>query len=190
MVKVGGRGQKARTISISIPYPLPLPQRLDKFPSLDQRFPIFLAQLYLSLAVTMGLNSDHHSVVGKIEDAAEKVLSMIHDAEASLPCPLAHLKCDPCSILKHPSEKEYLAQISPENIGDAPLPSFDPGVLNNELLALQLYSTFDATDPKPFGEPKGIIEKGTYTGTQVALTQLYQRIEQTWVPPERTSGSS
>ncbi|KAH8882273.1 Lipoxygenase [Thozetella sp. PMI_491] len=126
----------------------------------------------------------HHSyIVEKIEKvaehAAEKVMAAVHRTE-ELPCPLAHLKCDPCSILKHPSEKEFLSQVLPENIRDAPLPSFDPGVLNNELLAMDLYSTFDPNDPKKIIGPKGNIERGTYTGTQVALTQLYQRIEQTY----------
>ncbi len=64
---------------------------------------------------------DHYtSLVDKIEEVAEKVVSVLHSAESSLPCPLPHLKCDPCSILHHPKEKEYFSQISPEDIRDAP----------------------------------------------------------------------
>lgn len=123
---------------------------------------------------------DHFSsFVHKVEDAAGEVASALHAAAANLPIPLPSLHVDPSSILQHPNEKEYMSQISPEDIRDAPLPSYDPGVFNNELLALNLYSTVDPNDPKKIHEPAGNIEQGTYAGTQVALTQLYARIEQT-----------
>ena len=83
------------------------------------------------------------------------------------------------TILKHRREKQYFADIAPESVRDAPLPSFDPGVFDNELLKLKLYPTVDPRNPSLVREPEGNIVEGTYMGTQVALTQAYSRIEQT-----------
>jgi hypothetical protein len=83
------------------------------------------------------------------------------------------------TILKHRREKQYFASIAPESVRDAPLPSFDPGVFDNELLKLKLYPTVDPRNPSHVREPEGNIVEGTYMGTQVALTQAYSRIEQT-----------
>jgi len=84
------------------------------------------------------------------------------------------------SILRLPSEKEFAAQLAPGKVKDAPLPSYDPGVFDNELLQLKLYPTLDPDDPTNVREPEGNIHEGTYMGTQVALTQAYSRIEQTF----------
>ncbi|KAK3995566.1 putative lipoxygenase [Cladorrhinum sp. PSN332] len=84
------------------------------------------------------------------------------------------------TILKHLSEKEFLAQIAPKAVKDLPFLSFDPGVFDNELLSLKLYSTLDPNNPSLAKEPEGNIREGTYLGTQVALTQAYSRIEQTF----------
>lgn len=81
------------------------------------------------------------------------------------------------AIFKHDDEEEFLSSL-PSNIADAPLPSFDPGVLNNELLNLSIYQKLDPDDPRKTQDAGGNITKGTYSGTQVALTQLYSRIEQ------------
>jgi len=103
--------------------------------------------------------------------------------DPKLPTPPARVAAsrpDQSTILKHPSEKEFLAQIAPKAIGDAPFPSFDPGVFNNELLKLKLYPTLDPKNPLKVLEPQGNIIEGTYIGTQLALTQAYSRIEQTF----------
>ncbi|KAM7202572.1 putative lipoxygenase [Naviculisporaceae sp. PSN 640] len=84
---------------------------------------------------------------------------------------------DQASILKHIPEKEFLAQIAPKDVKNAPIPSYDPGVFDNELLKLKLYATVKDGKVK---EPEGNITKGTYLGTQVALTQAYSKIEQTF----------
>ncbi|KAL2166310.1 hypothetical protein VTG60DRAFT_2942 [Thermothelomyces hinnuleus] len=98
----------------------------------------------------------------------------------NLPTPPPHVAAavpDPHTILKHPSEEEYFSQIAPEAVEQAPLPSFDPGVFNNELLKLGLYPTLDPKDPKKVKEPAGNIVEGTYMGTQLALAEAYSRIE-------------
>ncbi|KAK3326154.1 lipoxygenase [Apodospora peruviana] len=87
---------------------------------------------------------------------------------------------DQSTILKHIPEREFLAQIAPKDVANAPLPSFDPGVFDNELLKLKLYPTIDPDNPNVVKEPEGNIKQGTYVGTQVALTQAYSRIEQTF----------
>ncbi|KAK0727514.1 lipoxygenase [Lasiosphaeria miniovina] len=94
------------------------------------------------------------------------------DVAASLP--------RPNDILKHPSKKEYFAKVAPGGVDQAPLPSFDPGVFDNELLKLKLYATVDPKNPSLVNEPEGNIREGSYMGTQVALTQAYSRIEQTF----------
>ena len=86
---------------------------------------------------------------------------------------------DQSTILKHIPEKEFLAQVAPKDVSHAPLPSFDPGVFDNELIKLKLFATVD--DDGVVNEPEGNVTKGTYVGTQVALTQAYQKIEQTYV---------
>ena len=122
----------------------------------------------------------HHNLADKMEQIADKVRSMVHGIDDKLPCPIANsLPPHANEVLKHPDEKDFLSRMSPQNIQDLPLTSFDSGVFNNELLALELYSTVDPHDPTKAVGPKGNIVQGTYTGTQVALTQLYQRIEQT-----------
>lgn len=103
--------------------------------------------------------------------------------DGNLPIPpktLAANRATQHSILKHLTEKEYLAKLAPQAAKDLPLGSFDPGVFDNELLQLKLYSTLDPKDPARALAPEGNIRQGTYAGTQVALTQAYSRIEQTY----------
>lgn len=83
------------------------------------------------------------------------------------------------TILKHLPERDYLDQTAPGSVADIPLPSYDPGVFDNELMKLKLYPTIDPHDPSLVQEPEGKIVEGTYMGTQVAVTQAYSRIEQT-----------
>jgi hypothetical protein len=109
--------------------------------------------------------------------------TLLHKAlDGDLPSPpakVAAARPDQNSILKHPTEKEFLAQIAPKSVGDAPLPSFDPGIFNNEILRMKLYPTLDPKNPLVVRPPVGNIVEGTYIGTQLALTQAYSRIEQT-----------
>ena len=98
-----------------------------------------------------------------------------------LPLPIPFLPCakddGPDSILKHQPEKEFLDCL-PQKIQDAILPIYDDGVFSNELLDLKLYSVLDPKNPSKTVDAGGNITSGTYGGTQVALTQLYSRIEQ------------
>jgi len=111
------------------------------------------------------------------------VENLLHRAlDGSLPTPTAQQAANrptQDTILNHPTEKDFLAQIAPKSIKDLTFMSFDPGVFDNELLQLKLYPTIDPKDPKKVREPEGNIHEGTYVGTQIALTQAYSRIEQT-----------
>lgn len=97
-----------------------------------------------------------------------------------LPAPPPYTpRVDVKAIFQHDDEETFLSKL-PDRIQDAPLPSFDPGVLNNELLNLSIYQKVDPNDPTKTKDAGGNITKGTYAGTQVALTQLYSRIEQSY----------
>lgn len=99
----------------------------------------------------------------------------------NLPAPpprLALNRPSQTTILRHLSERSYLAQAAPRSVADVPLPSFDPGVFDNEMMKEQLYPTLDPDDPSVVREPEGNITEGSYVGTQIALTQAYSRIEQ------------
>ncbi|KAH7633240.1 lipoxygenase [Sordaria sp. MPI-SDFR-AT-0083] len=112
------------------------------------------------------------------------VKKLIHKNPApdlSLPVPTATQAAsrpDKKTILKHPAKKDFLKQVVPEAVGDCPLPSFDPGIFHSELLDLKLYPEVDPNDPKNIKEPEGNVREGTYLGTQLALTQAYERVEQ------------
>ena len=82
------------------------------------------------------------------------------------------------SILKHLPEAGFLAQAAPASVADVPLPSFDPGVFDNEMMKQKLYPTLDPDNPSVVRKPEGDITEGSYVGTQIALTQAYSRIEQ------------
>lgn len=88
-------------------------------------------------------------------------------------------RADVNAIFDHEKEEKFLSTL-PTKIEDASLPSYDPGVLNNELLNLSIYQKLDPDDPTKTEDAGGNITKGTYAGTQVALTQLYSRIEQSY----------
>lgn len=85
-------------------------------------------------------------------------------------------------ILKGPSKEEILRDV-PESITDYPLQHWDKGVFSLELLN-------QAIDPVPIAHgkgarsvhfPKGQIKRGTYKGTQMAITEMYNRIETAYV---------
>ncbi|KAK3936639.1 putative lipoxygenase, partial [Diplogelasinospora grovesii] len=106
--------------------------------------------------------------------------NMLHPDLPGPPPSVTAMRPSQNTILNHPTEKEYLAQVAPKEVKNAPLPSFDPGIFDNELVKLKLYPTLDKKDGTVVKEPEGNITKGTYMGTQVALTQAYARIEQTY----------
>jgi len=116
-----------------------------------------------------------------------RALAFVHSffqkpLDPKLPIPpqkLAANRPDQRTILKHLPEKAYLAQTAPNSVADVPLPSFDPGIFDNEIMKLKLYPIIDPQDPSVVRPPEGDIVEGTYRGTQVALTQAYSRIEQT-----------
>ena len=69
----------------------------------------------------------------------------------------------------------------PRKIRDLPLKSFNKGIFAKELVDLDVVPS---TDPKVVApsrenrqDPSGDIREGTYGGTQLALTELYERIE-------------
>lgn len=70
-------------------------------------------------------------------------------------------------------------------IHETPLDSWDKGVFSSELvqLGIALHLTPTADDVKTIDtqEPEGQITEGTRGGTETALTELYERIEQRWV---------
>jgi hypothetical protein len=91
--------------------------------------------------------------------------------------PLDKRVIDIKAIFRHENEKDFLSAL-PTSIKDQPLPSYDPGVLNNELLNLKIFHKIDPKNLLKSRHAGGNITKGTYAGTQVAITQLYERIEQ------------
>lgn len=69
----------------------------------------------------------------------------------------------------------------PRKVGDLPLQSFNAGIFVKELVNLNIVPPTDSKvvapskqDPK---EPDGNITEGTYAGTQLALTDMYARVE-------------
>lgn len=81
----------------------------------------------------------------------------------------------------------------PDKVEEVPLPVWDTGVFNTELLNLgltpQRFTDFTAEDRAQLGtNPEALLSKaeaeappaiveGTYRGTQLALTKIYQTIE-------------
>jgi len=80
----------------------------------------------------------------------------------------------PYTILEQPSVEEKEAKLE-RSIEDETFSDIDPGVFDNELIRQKLY----AADPSAVDDDdiEGNITKGTYSGTQAALTHVYHRIE-------------
>ena len=79
---------------------------------------------------------------------------------------------------------QYLLKDTPQKIQDAQLTAWDAGVFNQELVELKITPIIsDLTKPVPTQseENEGSITEGTWAGTQLALTDLYRRIEQALV---------
>ncbi len=87
----------------------------------------------------------------------------------------------PLTKKETPTLDQLLAEI-PEKIEAATFKSWDNGLFAQELVSLQLVQVIDGVaSPKTtiiVEEPKGQIEEGTWGGTQLALTDMYSRIEQ------------
>ena len=70
----------------------------------------------------------------------------------------------------------------PSNIADVPLRSWDKAVFSSELVKLNIVPP---VNPVKVGESEalmssvgdGSVQEGTYSGTQLALTEMYDRIE-------------
>ena len=76
---------------------------------------------------------------------------------------------------------QYLLKDTPQKIQDAQLTAWDAGLFNQELVELKIAPIVsDSTEPE---ENEGSITEGTWAGTQLALTDLYRRIEQALVSP-------
>lgn len=84
---------------------------------------------------------------------------------------------EPDEILKHPSLDARRRELETD-IKDVPFVDIDPGVFDTELVKLKLYAK---PNPEHLEKPPvlggGNITKGTYSGTQAALTHAYSRIE-------------
>ena len=87
---------------------------------------------------------------------------------------------DPASILEHPSVDELFNGV-PKDVKDYRLKHWDKGVFSLELLNLSITpSTVDISDgvvSGPLKIPLGQVKEGTYSGTQLALTEMFSRIE-------------
>ncbi|KAF5123430.1 putative linoleate 9S-lipoxygenase 3 [Metarhizium anisopliae] len=87
---------------------------------------------------------------------------------------------EPDEILKHPSLDARRRELETD-IKDVPFVDIDPGVFDTELVKLKLYAK---PNPEHLEKPPvlggGNITKGTYAGTQAALTHAYSRIERSY----------
>lgn len=87
---------------------------------------------------------------------------------------------DPAPILEHPSQVELYKGV-PEDVKDYSLKHWDKGVFSLELLNLSITpATLNVYDGVVSGHlkiPSGQVKEGTYSGTQLALTEMFSRIE-------------
>ena len=87
----------------------------------------------------------------------------------------------PLSKSEAPTLDELLAAV-PEKIEAAALKSWDSGVFTQELVSQRLVQSIsgaaDPDEPTKVEDPEGNqLEEGTWGGTQLALTDMYSRIE-------------
>lgn len=87
---------------------------------------------------------------------------------------------DLAPILEHPFQDELYKGV-PENVKDYRLKHWDKDVFSRELLNLSITpTTLDDYDGVVSGRvkiPSGQVKEGTYSGTQLALTEMFSRIE-------------
>lgn len=85
-------------------------------------------------------------------------------------------------ILRGPSKKDLLRDV-PESITEFPLQHWDKGVFSLELLDQDItpVTVTHDKDGRKLQFPKGQVTRGTYVGTQMAITEMYNRIEAAYV---------
>lgn len=93
---------------------------------------------------------------------------------------------EPAPILEHPSEAD-LFQAVPEDVKDYRLKHWDKGIFSLELLNLSItpptVNIFDGVVSGLIEIPAGQVKEGTYSGTQLALTEMFSRIEKRYDKP-------
>lgn len=115
---------------------------------------------YPQLILTMP--SIPQGLAARIHDAWDGLVGVKHQMDLDLPAPAPHVaQAQPSQteILSYPSEKEFLDTLAPDRVRDMCLALYDPGVMNNELLNLKLFSTLDSEGPGHANEPEGGIVK-------------------------------
>ncbi|KAJ2893211.1 hypothetical protein MKZ38_008917 [Zalerion maritima] len=86
-------------------------------------------------------------------------------------------KPDPEKILEQPATDDRFAP----NVADVTFSDIDPGVFNAEFVSEGLFVKPDPNNPgKEPSYQGGNVTQGTYSGTQAALTHLYDRIEKAY----------
>ena len=104
------------------------------------------------------------------------------------PSPFSNIMAalEPAPILEHPSQDD-LFQAAPEDVKDYRLKHWDKGVFSLELLNLSITPpTVNISDGVVSGHieiPAGQVKEGTYSGTQLALTEMFSRIEKRYDKP-------
>lgn len=85
-------------------------------------------------------------------------------------------------ILRGPSKTDLLRDV-PESITEFPLQHWDKGVFSLELLdqGITPVTVTYGKDGRKLQFPKGQVKRGTYAGTQMAITEIYNRIEAAYV---------
>lgn len=85
-------------------------------------------------------------------------------------------------ILRWPSKKDLLRDV-PESITEFPLQHWDKGVFSLELLDQDItpVTVTSGKGGRKLQFPKGQVTRGTYVGTQMAITEMYNRIEAAYV---------
>ncbi|KAF2240034.1 Lipoxygenase [Viridothelium virens] len=87
----------------------------------------------------------------------------------------------PLQIPVDPKPLDQLLQFSAPSIEETPLKQLDSGVTNLELVKLQIAPIVDSKTGRVKETPPGQIEDGTYGGTQLALTEMYAKVEEAFI---------
>lgn len=85
-------------------------------------------------------------------------------------------------ILRGPSKTDLLRDV-PESITEFPLHHWDKGVFSLELLDQDITPVIviHGKGGRKLQFSKGQVTRGTYLGTQMAITEMYNRIEAAYV---------
>lgn len=94
---------------------------------------------------------------------------------SALPTPPSYVtRPDPNKILEQPVDTDE--KIVPD-VRDFSFHDIDPGIFNTELINEKLYVKGDINGEKTPEYQGGNVTLGSYSGTQAAITQIYDRIE-------------